>query len=153
MVAVVAPWEANNTTRGMDRGGLAYVIDAHTGRVRPLVGGVSLYYFSPSCGPGSTVALTRFDGQDQRVTELVSASAATATVRSVIRLRGEYTAAVPAPGGGFLAASGDAVGMCPGTVPPWWRGSPAARSAWWRTRSAEPTCWLATGTGRACGRR
>ena len=109
VVAVVAPWTVDNTPAGNDRGGIAYVIDAHTGAVRPLISGVSLYYFTPSCGTGSTVALTRYAGTDEQSTQLVLADAADATVRTVQTLPGQYTAAVPAPGGGFFAASGDTI--------------------------------------------
>jgi lysophospholipase L1-like esterase len=109
VVAVVAPWSASNTPAGMDRGGIAYSIDARTGAVRPLLSGVSLYYFTPSCGPGSTVALTRFVGNDERTTQLVLADAASAQVRAVLTLPGQYTSAAPAPGGGFFAVSGSAI--------------------------------------------
>lgn len=109
VVAVVAPWGADNTPAGNDAGGVAYVIDAHTGAVRPLVSGVSLYYFTPSCGPGSMVALSRYLGTDERTTQLVLADAAGARVEAVRTLRGQYTSAVPAGGGGFFAVSGNAV--------------------------------------------
>ena len=109
VVAVAAPWSTDNTPAGADRGGVAYVVDAHTGAVRPLASGVSLYYFSPSCGPGSTVALTRYIGSDEQSTQLVLVDAARASVRAVTRLRGQYTNAVPAAGSGFLAVSGDSV--------------------------------------------
>jgi hypothetical protein len=109
VVAVVAPWSASNSPAGNDRGGVAYVVDAHTGTVRLLVTGVSLYYFTPSCGPGSTVALTRYAGTDEQTTQLVLADAAHAAVRIIRRLAGQYTGAVPAPDGGFLAASGASI--------------------------------------------
>ncbi|HEV2373144.1 MAG TPA: hypothetical protein VGS19_13335, partial [Streptosporangiaceae bacterium] len=115
VVAVVAPWGADNAPAGNDRGGVAYVVDAHTGAVRPLVSGVSLYYFTPSCGAGSTVALTRYLRTDERSTQLVLADAATATVRAVRTLRGQYTSAAPAGGNGFFAVSGDkVVDLAPG---------------------------------------
>lgn len=103
VVAVVAPWSANNSPAGMDRGGIAYVVDAHSGAVRPLVTGVSLHYFNPACGAGSTVALTRYVGTDEQTTQLIEADAATASVRGVQTRSGELTAAVPAAGGGILA--------------------------------------------------
>ncbi len=117
-MAVGAPWSAGNSPAGNDRGGVAYVVDAHTGKVRPLVGGVSLYYFTPSCGPGSTVALTRYAGTDEQATQLVLADAAHAAVLTVRRLPGQYTSAVPGPDGGFLAATGHAVVQVPaaGTI-------------------------------------
>jgi hypothetical protein len=109
VVAVVAPWSADNTPAGADRGGVAYTVDAHTGAVRPLVSGVSLYYFTPSCGAGSSVALTRYVGADETATQLVLADAASATLRSVRTLAGQYTAGVPDASGGFFAASGGAI--------------------------------------------
>lgn len=109
VVAVIAPWSANNSSAGMDRGGIAYVVDAHTGAVRPLLSGVSLHYFTPSCGTGSQVALTSFAGSDEQSTQLVTASAASAHVLSVQRMAGEYTSAVPAGDGGIIAARGDSI--------------------------------------------
>jgi hypothetical protein len=109
VVAVVAPWSANNSAAGLNAGGIAYVVDAHSGRVRPLVGGLSLAYFTPSCGPGDAVALTRFSGADEQATILVRASAARAAVTQVIRVRGQYTSAVPAPDDGFLAVRGETI--------------------------------------------
>lgn len=109
VVSVVAPWSANNSPAGMDRGGIAYVIDAHSGAVRPLVTGVSLHYFTPSCGAGSTVALTRYAGTDEQRTQLVEADAATASILDVQSEPGELTSAVPATGGGILAIRDDSV--------------------------------------------
>src|SRR5260370_28034271 len=56
VVTVVAPRHAHNSGTGMDRGGLAYAVDAHTGSVRPLAAGVSLAYLNPGCGTGDRVA-------------------------------------------------------------------------------------------------
>jgi hypothetical protein len=109
VVAVVAPWSANNSPAGLDHGGVAYVVNARTGAVHPLVSGVSLYYFTPSCGPGSSVALTAFTARDERRTTLVLADAAAASVRTVLKLHGQFADAVPAPGGGFFAAAGNAI--------------------------------------------
>ena len=109
VVAVVAPWSANNSPSGMDRGGVAYVVDAHTGAARPLVTGVSLHYFNPSCGAGSTAALTRFVGSDEQSTQLVDVDAAGARIRSVTTRPGELTGAVPAADGGILAVRGHSV--------------------------------------------
>lgn len=115
VVAVVAPWNTDNSPDGADRGGIAYVVDAHSGAVRPLLSGVSLYYFSPSCGAGDTVALTRFAGTDEQTTQVVLADPATATVRSVRTLAGQFTGAVPDATGGFYAASGADVVHVPGS--------------------------------------
>lgn len=109
VVAVVAPWSANNSPAGSDRGAVAYSINARTGVVRPLISGVSLYFFTPACGPGSTVALTAYAGADERSTELVLADAAAARVLTVRALAGQYADAVPSPDGGFFATSGDTI--------------------------------------------
>jgi hypothetical protein len=109
VVAVVAPWSANNSPAGLDHGGVAYAVNARTGAVHPLVSGVSLYYFTPSCGPGSSVALTAFTARDESRTTLVLADAATASVRTVLTLRGQFADAAPAPGGGFFAVAGNAI--------------------------------------------
>jgi GDSL-like Lipase/Acylhydrolase family len=109
VVAVVAPWSANNDPAGMDRGGLAYAVDAHTGAVRPLAGGVSLHYFTPSCGTGSAATLTRYPGRDEQSTQLVRADAASGRVEVTPALPGEVTGAVPAGASGFLAARGNTI--------------------------------------------
>ncbi|GAB3972991.1 hypothetical protein GCM10029978_051340 [Actinoallomurus acanthiterrae] len=109
VVAVVAPWHADNDPDGLIRGGLAYVIDAHTGAVRPLTAGVSLFHATPSCGSDGTVALTRYTTPDLAATELLRADTAHARVESVQRVRGELTDATPAPSGGVYAVRGGAI--------------------------------------------
>jgi len=110
VVAVVAPWHAQNDEGGRDRGAFAYVVDAHSGAVRPLLAGVSLAYFDPGCGVGGRVALTRFLGSDQQATQVTVADAATGTVAWRRQLTGELTSAVPAGDGGqVIAARGGAV--------------------------------------------
>lgn len=109
VVAVVAPWDANNDPIGVERGGLAYVVDAHTGAARPLVGGVSLHYFTPSCGAGGAVALTRYITPDEQTTQVVRADADTGRVTSVQTAGGELTGAVPAADGGVFAVRGDTI--------------------------------------------
>jgi len=105
VVTVVAPWHANNSAAGMDSGGLAYAVDAHTGTVRPLVGGVSIAYFNPGCGTGSTVALTSYGGTDQDTTRVLTVDAGTGTVKASTTVVGEFTSAIPVSGG-IVAAEG-----------------------------------------------
>jgi len=109
VVAVIAPWSANNDPAGMGRGGLAYSVDAHTGAVRPLAGGVSLHYFTPSCGTGSAAALTRYLGSDEQATQLVRADAASGRLGVTAVLPGEVTGAVPVGMAGFVAARGTTI--------------------------------------------
>jgi hypothetical protein len=105
VVAVVAPWAAQNRAEGIAMGGTAYAVDARTGAVRPLASGVALAYYDPGCGPAGTVALTRFPSPDQSRTEVLLADAATGAVSSAGVVPGQLTSAIPA-GDGALAALG-----------------------------------------------
>lgn len=105
VVAVVAPWQANNTATGFAVGGAAYAVDAHTGAARLLIGGVSLAYFNPGCGRDASVALTRYVTADQSRTEILVANAATGVVTSLGTATSELTSAVPVKGA-VLAARG-----------------------------------------------
>src|SRR5579863_8748870 len=105
VIAVVAPWHAQNSAAGMAAGALAYAVNARTGSVTPLAPGVSLAYFNPGCGTGSRVALTRYLGVGDQVTQVLVADAATSRIVSTQRVRGEITSAVPV-GAGVVGASG-----------------------------------------------
>jgi hypothetical protein len=89
VVAVVAPWHANNSSAGFNAGGIAYAVDAHTGAVRPLLRGVSLAYFNPGCGAAGAVALTQFAREDQGQTRIVLADPATGATRVAAETSGE----------------------------------------------------------------
>jgi len=108
VVAVVAPWHANNSEAGVDAGGLGYTVDAHTGAVRPLVSGVSLAYFNPGCGTGSQVAFTTYLGRDEGTTRVTVLDAADGRVARSATVGAEITSAVPVDGQ-ILAARGGAV--------------------------------------------
>jgi hypothetical protein len=114
IVAVIAPWHANNSTDGFDRGGIAYAVDAHTGAVRALLANASLAYFNPGCGTGATVALTRYDGTDQGRTQIALVDPATGVSRLAAATPGEVTSAVPGLGG-VVAARGNALVAFRGT--------------------------------------
>ncbi len=105
VAAVVAPWHANNSATGMDSGGAAYVIDAHTGAVRPVAYGVSLAYFSPGCGAAGQVAFTSYLGGDGHSTRITVVDAATGARRWSTTVAGELTSAVPV-GAAAMAARG-----------------------------------------------
>jgi len=110
VVAVVAPWHAQNDEAGRDRGAFAYVVDAHSGVVRPLLAGVSLAYFDPGCGVGGRVALTSFLGSDEQATQVTVADTATGKVMWRRHFGGELTSAVPAGDGRqVFAARGGAI--------------------------------------------
>jgi hypothetical protein len=104
-VAVVAPWHAVNDPAGEDRGGVAFAVDLATHRTRVLASGVSLYYFDPGCGAGHDVALTRYLGTDQHITQMLRVDVLTGTVRQLAMVPAELTSAIPAAGG-LLAIRG-----------------------------------------------
>lgn len=85
-VAVVAPSYYANNQMLRDRGAFAYVVDVRSGTVRPVVAGVALKYYSPGCGSGDVVTLTRNLGEDQGRTELISVNAVTATISHSVTL-------------------------------------------------------------------
>lgn len=109
VIAVVAPWRAQNSAAGFAAGGLAYAVDAHTGAVRPLVAGVSLAYFDPGCGAGPWAAFTRYLGADQARTSVLVADAATGRMSSLVPVSGEVTSAIATGRRQALAARGNAV--------------------------------------------
>jgi hypothetical protein len=71
VVAVIALERAEHAL-SIARGGLAYVVDAHTGAVRPLASGLALTYFTAGCGLGSTAALTRYLDAGESQTEVLA---------------------------------------------------------------------------------
>lgn len=105
VVAVVAPWSANNSAAGVAGGGVAYAVDAHTGAVRPLAAGLMLAYFNPGCGTGSNVALSRYIDIDQSSTQILTVDAASGGSNSTPVIRDQVTSAIPV-GGELLAAEG-----------------------------------------------
>jgi O-glycosyl hydrolase len=108
VIAVVAPWHANNSEAGMDAGAFAYAVNAHTGKTRPLASGVSVAHFDPGCGTGSQVALTTYLGRDQRTTRVTILEAATGRVLRSATVQSEVTSAVPV-GTTITAARGGTV--------------------------------------------
>ncbi|MER7207219.1 GDSL-type esterase/lipase family protein [Streptosporangium sp. NPDC000239] len=108
IVAVVAPWHANNSPGGLGHGGLAYAVDIATGKVRPLAAKMALTYFNPGCGAGDDVALTRFTGAESGRTTVLTAQASTGNTRTVGEVPQQLTAAVPVSDGVY-AARGDHV--------------------------------------------
>lgn len=108
VVAIAAPWSAQNDDAGRDQGAFAYTIDAHTGVVRPLLQGVSLASFNPGCGAGSTVALTRYLGGEEHTTQVLVADAASGAITDELTTGGEVVQAVPTTAG-VVAARGSRI--------------------------------------------
>lgn len=103
VVAVVAPWSANNSPAGQQRGGVGYAIEVSTGAVRSLAGHLSLAYFNPGCGFDATAALTRLSGKE---TEILRVDLATGRVGTSGRVPGFLTSGVPV-GGSIVAVQGN----------------------------------------------
>src|SRR5215469_12756890 len=116
VVVVIAPWHVQNEAWGMGSGALAYVVNAHTGVVRPLAAGVSLAYFDPGCGTGSRVALTSFPGRGERMTRIMVVDAASGKVRMAENLPGQITSAVPVGTGAEAALGSTVIRIGPGSL-------------------------------------
>jgi lysophospholipase L1-like esterase len=114
VIAVVAPWHANNSGPGMDRGGIAYAVNARTGQVRALATGVSLAYFDPGCGTGHRIALTTYLGSDEQTTRVTVLDARTGALVRSSTLPGELTSAVPL-GSGIAGVHGGVLVSLAGT--------------------------------------
>jgi O-glycosyl hydrolase len=94
VAAVVAPYHAANEQAGMNRGAMAYIIDAHNGNARPLARGVSLSYFNPGCGTDSKVTLTSYPATDYSQTRVTVFEAATGNVLRTVTVKGQVTSAI-----------------------------------------------------------
>ncbi len=105
ILATVFPTLADNHPALEDHGALAYVINAATGSVRPLVAGVAMYYDAAGCGTGDTGVLSSFPHGGENRTDLVTVDLAAARVAGVRRVDGQVTSAVPTSAGidGYLA--------------------------------------------------
>lgn len=99
VLATVAPTLSENYSDLENHGALAYVIDIATGKVRPLIAGVAVYYDVPGCGTGDTGVLTSFPGDDQSRTDLVTVNLAAARLVRQQMKAGQFTSAVPVAGG------------------------------------------------------
>ena len=108
VLATVAPTMADNHPNLEDRGAFAYVIDVATGRVRPLVAGVAMYYDAAGCGTGDTGVLASFPGSNEARTTLITANLKTAWVKRRQTLRGQFTSAIPS-GTGIAAYRAGAI--------------------------------------------
>jgi lysophospholipase L1-like esterase len=105
VVVVMAPRELLSRAAIADAGALSFAVDTATGSVRPLVTGVAERYFTPGCGAGSRVVLSRFLGSEESSTVLFDVDSASGRVLGQVQLAGEVTGAVPAVPG-ILALRG-----------------------------------------------
>src|SRR6202007_1805060 len=95
ILATVAPTMADTEPAMEDRGAFAYVIDIATGRVRPLVAGVAMYYDTAGCGLGDAGVLTSFPGTGEARTTMMTVNLKTASIIRRQTLRGQFTSAIP----------------------------------------------------------
>jgi len=119
VIAVVAPWAAQNTPAGIAQGGLAYAVDAHTGAARPLATRLALTSSNPGCGLHEAT-LTRYTTADQSRTEVLTADPATGRTHAAGELAGQFTSAVPVDGDVIGAVGATLTRFAPG------RGVPIA---------------------------
>ena len=103
VVAVVAPWTAQNSEAGIAQRGTAYAVDTRTGAVRALASHLALAYFDPGCGSTSTASLTRYLSPDEATTEVLVAETMTGAATRAGAVGEELTSAVSA-GADVLAA-------------------------------------------------
>ncbi|MFF2077441.1 hypothetical protein ACFVXG_22130 [Kitasatospora sp. NPDC058162] len=108
-VAVYAPTAAANRAEGMDAGGYAAVVDTATGQARQIAARVSLAYFSPACGSGERVLLSRYGGAEGKTTEVLAVDAETAKVTSTVRSDQQITNLTPSAEGDYGVADGSVV--------------------------------------------
>ncbi|MFB7674477.1 hypothetical protein ACFC26_23995 [Kitasatospora purpeofusca] len=108
-IAVYAPTAVANRAEGLEQGGYAAVVDTVTGQARNVTSGVSLAYFSPACGAGDRVLLSRYSGPEGRTTEVLTVDAGTAKVTGTVRSEEQITNLTPSTTGDYGVASGSVV--------------------------------------------
>ncbi|WP_052745007.1 GDSL-type esterase/lipase family protein [Micromonospora sp. HK10] len=107
LAVTYAPRTFTNTPLLGARGGFTAVVDLATGAVRKLAFQATLAYFSPGCGTGEAVLFTQESGDDQPAglaTRIVQVDASSGRAGPATVVPDQVTSAVPAPGGGILAA-------------------------------------------------
>lgn len=97
-MAVYASSSSANRQEVLQSGAYAAVVDTSTGQARQLATDVALNYFSPACGPGDEVVLTRSIGADEQQTDLLRVDAITGRITKSIRVKAQVTAPVVASG-------------------------------------------------------
>jgi hypothetical protein len=111
VVAVYLPLSESNRQQALQAGAIAAVVDTGTGASRQIASDVALSYFSPACGAGDTVLLSRSIGRDEEQTDLLRVDAATARVTSTVRVGRQVTNMVPGPDGDYGIVGGKLVGI------------------------------------------
>ncbi|WP_132110663.1 hypothetical protein [Actinocrispum wychmicini] len=106
VAAVFVPVQDTNRPEVLQAGALAAVVDVDSGQARMVADDVALSYFSPACGPGDEVLLTRSIGADEQETDLLHVDAAKGQVTSTSRVRKQLTNMVPAKDGTYGVAQG-----------------------------------------------
>jgi Transglycosylase SLT domain len=105
-IVVYGPDSLVNQPEGEEAGANAAVVDLSTGATTEVADGVSLAYFSPSCGSGDEALLTRSLGSDDAVTQLIRVNAKTAEVISTTSVDNEVTTPVIGPAGAVYGMVG-----------------------------------------------
>ncbi|GAA3378601.1 hypothetical protein GCM10020367_58770 [Streptomyces sannanensis] len=103
-LVVYAPRTFTNKEDLASRGGFTATVDLVTGRVTKLPVQTSLAYYNPGCGPGETAVVTQEGGASKAATRLLPVDTAAGRLGRPVQLPGQVTSAVPAEGGGWIAA-------------------------------------------------
>ena len=105
----VLPTSAVNDEAMRDHGAMAYSLELATGTVRPLLGGVGLYYHSPGCGTQDDAVFTASPAASEPTTEVTLADLASGKVLRSASVHGQLTSAVPDSAGVVTAVRGSSL--------------------------------------------
>lgn len=103
-LVVYAPRAFTNKEDLASRGGFTATVDLDTGRVTKLPVQTSLAYYNPGCGPGETAVVTQEGSSAKPATRLLPVDLAAGRLGGPVEVPGQVTSAVPAKGGGWIAA-------------------------------------------------
>ncbi len=95
VAVAILPGSSINLNIARDRGAYAYSIDTRTGAVKALASGVSLKYFTPSCGLEDVAVFTSSLGVNEQATEVLRFDLATGKRTADAVVHGQVTSVVP----------------------------------------------------------
>ncbi len=108
-VAVYLPLSESNRQEALQAGAIAAVVDTATGASRQVASDVALSYFSPACGAGDEVLLSRSIGRDEEQTDLLRVDPASAAITNTVRVGRQVTNMVPGPDADYGIVDGKLV--------------------------------------------
>lgn len=111
IAALVIPNTLEHDASRRGRRAMAYSIGTSTGSVTPLASGLAMNYSTPGCGIGSIASFTRYDDQDESVTEIFSFDLASGRMVGRWTVNDEVTNVVPVEGGVIGVVGNRLVGL------------------------------------------